>query len=336
MAPEKKILMIGTGGTIAAKVDQHGLQPGLTPEEILSFIPQVKDVCQVETLQICNVDSTNIKIQHWQLIVSTIEENYNKFDGFVICHGTDTMAYTAAALSYMIQNSSKPIVITGSQKPIDLDITDGKSNLLDSFIYASDDQSQGVDLVFNGKVIVGTRAKKTQSKSYHAFSSINFPYPALIQDGNVIRYIPTIPYQEAVKFHYDMNGSVVILKMIPEMQGDLLEFVFQRYDCVIIESFGVGGVPDTIIDEFYKQMEKYPDKFVIMTTQVAHEGSNMKVYQVGGKVKKDFNMLESFDMTLEATITKAMWLLSDRSVGAKELRARFNQTIHFDIMHKQV
>ncbi len=126
-----------------------------------------------------------------------IEENYNEYDGFVICHGTDTLAYTAAALSYMIQNSRKPIVVTGAQKPIEMDITDAKTNLLDSFIYASDNDSQDVNIVFDGKVIVGTKARKERAKSYNAFTSINFPYLAVIieyTDRHIVEANPT--YEE--------------------------------------------------------------------------------------------------------------------------------------------
>ena len=113
--------------------------------------------------------------EHWKLLAKTVQENYDRYDGFVICHGTDTLAYTAAALSYMIQNSRKPIVITGAQKPIEMDVTDAKTNLLDSFIYASDNNSQDVNIVFDGKVIVGTRARKERAKSYTAFCCIIFP-----------------------------------------------------------------------------------------------------------------------------------------------------------------
>ena len=130
----KRILMIGTGGTIASRQTENGLAPGLTPQDILSYIPQVEQVCEVETFQVCNIDSTNGTPEHWKLIVEAVEERYDSYDGFVICHGTDTLAYTAAALSYMIQNSPKPIVITGAQKPINMDVTDAKTNLLDSFM----------------------------------------------------------------------------------------------------------------------------------------------------------------------------------------------------------
>ena len=135
MPDKKNILLIATGGTIASKKSDSGLKPQITPEELMQFIPQVKDICEFHSIQLLNLDSSNMEPKHWKMIVQTIHDNYDNYDGFVIAHGTDTMAYTAAALSYMIQNSKKPIVITGAQKPINLEITDAKSNLLDIFLY---------------------------------------------------------------------------------------------------------------------------------------------------------------------------------------------------------
>ena len=170
----KKILMIGTGGTIASsKTISGGLQRLLTSDEILMYIPSISQICEVETVQVCNMDSTNISPDIWVLLADTIRKHYDAYDGFVISHGTDTMAYTAAALSYLIQDSPKPIILTGAQRPISMEITDSKTNLYDSFLYASSDFASGVQIVFNGKVILGTRARKTHSKSFQAFSSIN-------------------------------------------------------------------------------------------------------------------------------------------------------------------
>ena len=330
----KKILMIGTGGTIASKQTADGLAPGLSSDDILSYIPQVKDVCHVDTLQVCNIDSTNVTPAHWTMLTQTIEENYDKYDGFVIAHGTDTLAYTAAALSYMIQNSSKPIVITGAQKPINMDVTDAKTNLLDSFIYASDDESQDVNIVFDGKVIVGTRAKKERAKSFNAFSSINYPYPAVIQDQKVIRYIPSIPYKEKVTFYHNMHNSVYVMKLIPGMRSDILTYIFQSYDAIVIESFGVGGLPDTIMKRFYFEMNEWIErgKIVVMTTQVANEGSNMTVYEVGKKVKQDFNLIEAYDMTLEATITKLMWLMGLPKMKYRIFKEKYYTMVNHDIL----
>lgn len=332
----KKILMIGTGGTIASKQTESGLTPGLTAEDVLSYIPAVEKVCQVETTQILNLDSTNITPAHWRIIAQAIENNYDNYDGFVVCHGTDTLAYTAAALSYMIQNSPKPIVITGAQKPISRDVTDAKTNLLDSFIYAADDASQNVNIVFDGKVICGTRAKKERAKSYNAFSSINFPYLAVIQDGEIVRYIPESPTKGIPVFYKDMSDKVCLLKLIPGMKANVLSYMFEHYDVLVIESFGVGGIPETLMDTFYEEMEKWRnmDKLAVMTTQVANEGSNMTVYEVGRVAKQDFHMIEAYDMTLEATITKLMWL-KGMNYSNRRLREAFYTEINRDILFKK-
>ena len=185
----KKILMLGTGGTIASEITESGLSPQLTTEQILHYCPDISDFCSVDCLQLCNLDSTNIAPEHWQRMADSIRKEYNHYDGFVLTHGTDTMAYTAAALSYLIQYSKKPIVLTGSQKPINLEITDSKTNLVDAFHYAANEDAHGVSIVFNGRVILGTRARKTHSKSFQAFSSINYPELAVIQDGRLLNYI---------------------------------------------------------------------------------------------------------------------------------------------------
>ena len=126
----KRILLLGTGGTIACKRTDKGLKPVITPDEILSYVPDSQSYCEIHSIQLMN--STNIQPCHWLAIEQAIEENYARYDGFVITHGTDTMAYTAAALSYLIQHSPKPIIITGAQKPIDMENTDARTNLADS------------------------------------------------------------------------------------------------------------------------------------------------------------------------------------------------------------
>ena len=328
----KKVLLIATGGTIASKRSQNGLKPQITPEELISFIPQVKEFCEVETVQLLNLDSTNVEPAHWKMMAQTIQKYYDVYDGFVIAHGTDTMAYTAAALSYMIQNSSKPIVITGAQKPIDMEITDAKSNLLDSFLYASDDASQGVQIVFDGKVIAGTRAKKTRSKSYNAFSSIDYPYLAMIQDMNIMRYIPMLPYAEEVHFYEEMNDNVYLMKMIPGIKAKILESIFEQYDSIVVESFGVGGIPKSISEDFFRLCQKYPEKLIVLATQVAHEGSDMTVYEVGRDIKEECRILESYDMTLESVIAKIMWILGNTDTIKENVEDIFYKSINYDLI----
>ena len=332
----KKILMLGTGGTIACKRGDSGLKPLLTSNELLSYVPDAKEFCQADSLQILNIDSTNMQPKHWLIISKAIESHYEDYDGFVICHGTDTMAYTAAALSYMIQNSQKPIVITGAQKPIDMENTDARTNLFDSLRFASDDRAHGVTIVFDGKAIAGTRGKKVRTKSYNAFSSINFPYIATIQDGHVIFYLDDKKtYSGKLHFFHDLNPNVALMKLIPSMGAHVRDYMAEHYDAVIIESFGVGGLPSYDSGDFYNAIEKWISlgKTVVMTTQVTNEGSNMSVYEVGHSIKKEFGLLEAYDMTLEATVTKLMWILG-QTEDQKKIREMFYQTVNRDILWK--
>lgn len=328
----KKILLLATGGTIASKHSANGLSPQIDAAEILNYVPQIGEFCRAEAVQVCNIDSTNIEPKHWKMMVQNIRENYDCYDGFVIAHGTDTMAYTAAALSYMIQNSTKPIVITGAQKSIDLEITDAKTNLMDSFFYAADEDSQGVQIVFGGKVIAGTRARKIRSKSYNAFESMDYPYLAAMQDMRILRYIPMLPYKEPVHFYENLNNRIFLMKLIPGISPVGLGSLFREYDCIIVESFGVGGIPASIADEFYRLYQEYPKTVVIMATQVAHEGSDMTVYEVGNKMKQKCDFLESYDMTLEAVIAKSMWMLGEGNLAEASVKEAFYRRINYDII----
>ena len=157
----KHILMIATGGTIASKETADGLAPQLTSEELLAEVPELEQLCRIDTVQLMNRDSTNINSRDWLQMAACVREHYDAYDGFVLTHGTDTMAYTAAALSYLIQNNAKPVVITGSQKSIFNQDTDARENLRDAFLYACDDGACGVHIVFDHKVILGTRASTT-------------------------------------------------------------------------------------------------------------------------------------------------------------------------------
>lgn len=329
----KKILMIGTGGTIASAATPDGLEPQISSAEILHYIPGISKLCKIDTLEVCNIDSTNISPPIWTLLTETIREHYESYDGFVITHGTDTMAYTAAALSYMIQHSPKPIVITGSQKPINMEISDSKTNLYDSFLYASSDKASGVQIVFNGKVILGTRGRKTHSKSYNAFSSINYPYIAVIQDNHLISFIEQ-PKAEQPAFYPMMNPKVGLFKLTPGVEADILDYMFSKKDAVVIESYGVGGIPSLPEYGFNDTIQKWTKKgkIIVMTTQVPNEGSDIEVYKVGHSLKSQLNVLEAYDMTTEAVVTKLMWVLG-RESNPEKIKQLFYQTIANDILY---
>ena len=333
----KHILLIATGGTIASEDTENGLAPQISSEKLLDYVPAAREFCTIDAVQILNIDSTNIQPENWLLMARTVKDNYEKYDGFVICHGTDTMAYTAAALSYLIQNSPKPIVITGAQKPIDMENTDARTNLADSLRFASHDKAHGINIVFDGKVIAGTRGKKERTKSYNAFSSINFPYIAIIQEDHILFYLDDkAQVTEPLTFYHQMDSSVGLIKLIPSADASLLDYMAAHYDAVIIESFGVGGLPSYDDGgDYYRAVAHWINlgKTVIMTTQVTNEGSNMSVYEVGKKIKREFGLLEAYDMTLEAAVTKIMWILTQTKEPAK-VRELFYQTVNHDILWK--
>ena len=323
----KKILLIATGGTIASEPSADGLAPSLPPEDLLRYIPDAKDICELDTVQPFHIDSTNISPSHWLILEDLIEQNYEKYDGFVICHGTDTLAYTAAALSYLIQHTRKPIILTGAQKPISEDSTDAKTNLIDSLRFACSGDC-GVAIVFGGQVIAGTRARKTRTKSYNAFNSINFPELASIHETRVVRYIPYNDDQEPV-FYRSLNDRVFLLKLIPGIAEAAFLAALDFCDGIVIESYGVGGIPDIYLDALDELIQK--GKTVIMATQVTQEGSDIKVYEVGGRLKKRYKLLETYDMTLEATVTKLMWALG-QSQDPAEIRRLFCTSINYDLL----
>ena len=140
---KQRLLFITTGGTIASVRTAQGLKPVLTSEELLAHLPELQQLCCPETLNLCSIDSTDLGPEHWLMMAKAVQENYALYDGFIICHGTDTLAYSAAALSYLIQNADKPIILTGAQQPISNEITDAKKNLRDSVICALDPGSRG-------------------------------------------------------------------------------------------------------------------------------------------------------------------------------------------------
>lgn len=329
---KKRILLIGTGGTIASEMGDNGLEPELTSRQLLRYVPDISEICEVECIQLFSLDSTNIRPEHWLRIAKAIQDCYGQYDGFVVSHGTDTMAYTAAGLSYLIQNSLKPIVFTGAQKPIGYETTDNKQNLRDAFRAAASDLS-GVMLVFNGKIIIGTRARKTHSKSFEAFSSINYPIVGMVQDGRIIPYIR--PKSEVpIRFYEALDPKVALLKLVPGVDCGIAEYLLERNSALIIESFGVGGLPVYETGSFYETVKRGLDagKTVVLTTQVENEGSDLSVYHVGNSIKQNLPVLEAYDMTTEAVIAKLMWILGQTNERAK-VAELFYTPIACDILY---
>ena len=332
---KKKILWIGTGGTIASMQESDGLSPSMRTEDLLTFVPDLQSRYEIVCSEVCRIDSTNMTPAEWIRIAETIQAQYDAFDGFVITHGTDTLAYTASALSYMIQDSPKPIVLTGAQKPAGFGSSDTFLNLTDSFTYASSEQACGVRIVFNGIVIEGTRARKTRTRSYHAFSSVNYPVVARIQDQNVLTYIEKKSGMSP-RFYTVLDPRVVLIKLTPGQDASLLNFALEHNDGVIIESFGLGGLPGDPAKGFYRVIEDAINrgKVIVLTTQVPNEGSSIGTYRVGYHYKNDLNILEAYDMTSESATCKLMWILG-QTREPEQVREMFLKKVANDILRCQ-
>ena len=349
----KHILLIATGGTIASAEDGNGLSPALTGEELARSVPEIEGLCELDIVQPMNIDSTNMRPADWLRIAEVIRENYDAHDGFVILHGTDTMSYTAAALSYLIQDSPKPIVLTGSQQPMGNPFTDAKINLYQSLVYAVSDRSRDVSIVFGGYAIAGTRARKQRTMSFNAFNSINYPVLAYLRQDKVIcsgsAAVSAGPAEcdcagdgaaraadgalDEPRFYTELNSRVCALKLTPGLTPDIFRLLKPDYDAVILETFGMGGVPERGADgaSYQEAIFDWVDsgRTVVMTTQVPEEGLDLGVYEVGRAYAEHPGILKGGDMTTEALVAKTMWALG-QTRDVDELQRLFYRPINHD------
>ncbi|SFG83345.1 asparaginase [Sporolactobacillus nakayamae] len=329
----KKILVLATGGTIVSTVQQNGLAPGLSLNELAHYFTDHHQPDTAISFKILmNKDSTNMQPEDWLTIARAIQANCDKFDGFIITHGTDTMAYTAAGLSYLLHGIDKTVVITGSQIPVSFKKTDAKKNIKDALIFAANSDLPGVFIVFDGKAILGTRAIKMRTKSYDAFKSVNFPYIASISDGKItVDYRPqleSIPFQSKM----DLCPDVFLLKAFPGLPPQFFDFISEHTKGLIIESFGNGGLPfeqRDLVSGVQKLVQSGLP--VIITTQCLEEGQNMALYEVGKKVA-EAGGITAGDMNTEAIVAKLMWILANTSNPA-EIKRRLQTPVAHDLSY---
>ena len=329
----KRILLIATGGTIASRpTAAGGLAPALTSAELLACVPELAEVCHIDALQLYNLDSTNIGPDQWIGMVHAVRDHYDAYDGFVVTHGTDTMAYTAAALAYMIQRSAKPVVLTGSQKSIYNRDTDARNNLYRAVLYACHPAAWGVQLVFDGKVILGTRARKIRTKSFNAFSSIDYPDTAEFRDLRLVPFLPMPAGYGPVQFQDRLDPAVFVLRLVPGMRADIIPLLAGHCNALILESFGVGGLPGGDDGPLFAAVRDWcaAGRLAVFTTQVPHEGSDLAVYEVGRAAKALPGVLEAQDMTPEAAAVKLMWALG-QAADRDEAARLFLTPVQFDL-----
>lgn len=357
-----RILIIATGGTIASTDEGDGLTPTLSGEDLVAFVPELARIAQIDVVQPMNLDSTNVAPDDWLRMVRIVRESYDAYDGFVLTHGTDTMAYTAAGLAYLIQNSSKPIVLTGSQLSMADLATDAKRNLRDAVRYAADPAARGVVVVFCGKVIEGTRARKQRTRSFDAFESVNVPPLRVLDDGDgegeahadapagageptgapaaesdvsggashaSVRNAADIP--DGPTFYDQLNQRVFVLKLVPGLSQHVFAALADDCDALIIEAFGLGGIPDQRPNTLSGVVDVWLDagKSIVIATQVPEEGSDPTVYEVGRTFAQKDGVLLAGDMTTEAAFAKMMWVRAQTSDPAR-IRDLFYRPVQHD------
>lgn len=304
----RKILVIGTGGTISCTETENGLAPSISASDLLKDLDLP---AEVHTQQLFNLDSTNMTPRHWERLARGIRERYGEFDGFVITHGTDTMAYAAASLAVLIQNSRKPIVFTGSMKPMTDENSDAPENLRRAVAVAADESAFGVSVVFGGCIYDGRDVSKMDSDSLEPFFTVNDEE----REGCWIdgRLVFNRRFCGETRFYEHLSDDVFLVKLIPG-QGLCVP---DNTRALILESYGVGGVPDYLLGEVAALAER--GVYVIIATQCAYGGTDINRYAVG---RSELPLLETGKMTVEFAVARARWALA-YSNGFQEFKKMF-------------
>lgn len=300
--------MITTGGTIASIPSNNGLIPKISGKDIISLMPELKNICTIDTLELLNIDSSNISKKHYILMLDTLEKNYDNYDGFVITHGTDTMAYSSSMLACAIDNLSKPVVFTGSQLPLKAKATDAYRNLYDAFLAASDNV-YGVFLAFNGDIHYGDSVKKVYSENFTGFLSINNKTAGKSDNNKIIWNKLYKNHNIKPVFNKNISEQVFVLKMIPSLKPDIIDVLINMgYKSIIIEGYGAGGVPtEDCENNFIPALKKAIENnvAVICATQCLYDGVHLDKYPAGILSEK-YGAISSKNMTLEKTLAKLM------------------------------
>lgn len=304
----KRIMVLATGGTIASVANSAGLHPGMSGEKLLEQTGGLGGVCEVHAKDILSLDSSNIQPEEWRLIAREVYAALPQYDGVVITHGTDTMAYTASILSYMLRGLNKPVILTGSQLPISHPLTDAASNLACA-ILAACEGVPGVYVVFNRKIINGARAVKVRTTGFDAFDSINAPPAGRINTNGISFNVPQ-PITGEPALEDRLVSEVLLLKAIPGTLPALFDSIVDLgYRGLVIEAFGIGGLHflRRNLVEKLEMLVKHNIP-VVVTSQCLYEFADLSIYEVGRKVLGE-GIINGWDMTSEAAVTKLMWCL---------------------------
>jgi L-asparaginase len=321
----KKILLMATGGTIACKPTKDGLVPALKGGAMVEMIPELRGMCKIDQIELMNKDSSDIQPSDWSLMAEAIGRNWDKYDGFVITHGTDTMAHSAAALSFMLQNADKPVVLTGSQLPIEHPDTDAKANIVNAFKAAVTGRG-GVYLLFKDSVIKGDSARKIHTDDFDAFCTVNAPPAAKISDGELgWNEKNTAPAEIGFKLLSGIEPRVMLLKILPGADAKVIDFaISDGYRGIVIEGFGAGNIPlgDNSLLPAVKRAIK-GGITVVIATQCLRGGVHPERYP-NGLLAVRAGALSAGRLTAENAAVKLMWALGN-SRSLSEAKALFGR-----------
>ena len=330
---KKNILLLTTGGTIASVPGGEGLEPhrsGVMEREL----EQLRTYYDITVKDVMCLDSSNIRPEEWQTIACSIFEYRTGFDGIVVSHGTDTMAYTASAVTFMLPNIDLPVVFTGSQLPLADMLSDGPDNLRTAFAMAASGHP-GVFLAFDRKVMRGCRAVKVRASGFSAFESVNARYAAQVSNQGLVvdpQILPRITGPAELKC--DISKNVFLLKLTPGLNPAIFDMLAAMgYKGIVIEAFGLGGI--NVLHKGLRGIHRAVEDgiSVVVTTQCLYDSSNLQVYQVGNRLL-ELGVIQGRDMTTEAAMTKLMWAIG-QGMEQDEIEALFSTNLAGEVTINQ-
>jgi len=322
---KKNILLLTTGGTIASMPGGEGLEPHRS-DVMERELEQLRTYYDITVRDVMCLDSSNIRPEEWKLIAEHIFHSRQDYDGIVVSHGTDTMAYTASAISFMLPDIDLPVVFTGSQLPLADMLSDGPDNLRTAFAMAATGQP-GVFLAFDRKVMLGCRAVKVRASGFSAFESVNSRYAGIVSNLGLVLDQAVLPRPKGeARLETDLSKEVFLLKLTPGLNPAVFDMLTAMgYKGIVIEAFGLGGF--NVLNKGLRGIRRAVEDglSIVVTTQCLYDSADLEVYQVGKKLL-ELGVIQGKDMTSEAAMTKLMWAIG-QGLGQQEIAKLFEQSL---------